>query len=142
VGMDPGMVAGLAEDWTLLALYARTAKPRAEVFEYHLWFRGHYPAGTSAIYHAKPYGRLIIFSLQFIAVHVRRTDFSEQCTPKQIATSSCFPPLSAYAKHMDDIKRAWVAKNGLNIHHILVMSGKRSTLMFSPRIMVKLTPSR
>ncbi|KAF5321847.1 hypothetical protein D9619_001469 [Psilocybe cf. subviscida] len=57
----------------------------------------------------------------FIALHIRHGDFSGQCS-KSGDDAKCFPPLSVYARHVDDIKSELAARLDMNISIVIVMS--------------------
>ncbi|KAF8994270.1 hypothetical protein BDQ17DRAFT_1251953, partial [Cyathus striatus] len=55
----------------------------------------------------------------FIAVHVRRGDFSTQCFD---TTGECLPPLSAYSEEVQVIQEQLREKQGLDVHEVLITS--------------------
>ncbi|KAF8966425.1 hypothetical protein BDZ97DRAFT_682823 [Flammula alnicola] len=63
---------------------------------------------------------------QFIAVHIRHGDFMGQCPLVNGTRTDCFPPLSVYGKHVDDIKKKWVTKSNLTVSNVIVMSDEQS----------------
>jgi len=62
----------------------------------------------------------------FIAVHVRRGDFSYFCSTDR--RPDCFPPLSVYKKHVDDIVAKIQSSHDIDPHalQVLVMSDEVS----------------
>jgi hypothetical protein len=62
--------------------------------------------------------------LKFIAVHVRRGDFAYFCSTD--SNPDCFPPLSVYKKHVDDIMVEIQSSHDIVPHalQVLIMSGK------------------
>jgi hypothetical protein len=66
---------------------------------------------------------MALFIIKFIAVHVRRGDFSYFCSTDH--NPGCFPSLSAYKKHVDDIVLEIQSSHDIAPHalQVLVMSG-------------------
>lgn len=66
---------------------------------------------------------LELMVLKFIAVHVRRGDFAYFCSTDN--NPSCFPPLSVYKKHVEDIMVEIQSSHDIDPHalQVLVMSG-------------------
>jgi len=62
----------------------------------------------------------------FIAVHIRRGDFAYQCSADR--NPECFPPLSVYKKHVDEIMVEIQASHDIEPHalQVLVMSDEVS----------------
>ncbi|KAF8973017.1 hypothetical protein BDZ97DRAFT_645861 [Flammula alnicola] len=67
---------------------------------------------------------------QFIALHIRRADFSGQCHSHE--GGSCFPPLSAYGRHVKDTKiiMELTIKRDLSVSNVIVMSEEASLLFW------------
>lgn len=63
-----------------------------------------------------------LLSNKFIAVHVRRGDFAYYCSAN--GRQDCFPPLSAYQKHVDDVVAEIKSSRDIDVLQVLVMSSK------------------
>ena len=65
-----------------------------------------------------------IINLKFIVVHVRRGDFAYRYSTDR-SNPDCFPPLSMYKKHVDDIVVEIQSSHDIDPHalQVLVMSG-------------------
>ena len=71
----------------------------------------------------QPFELIFLLINKFIAVHVRRGDFSYYCSTDR--RPDCFPPLSVYKKHVDDIVTKIESSHDIDPHalKVLVMSG-------------------
>ncbi|KAF7296422.1 hypothetical protein HMN09_01112600 [Mycena chlorophos] len=56
----------------------------------------------------------------FIALHVRRGDFKSLCDGAE--PEECFAPITAYHKHVSDMKARLLETKGVTIKHVLLMS--------------------
>lgn len=63
---------------------------------------------------------------QFIAVHVRRADFANLCTPGT-PLSECLPPISAYARRVKQVQDEVLLRKGIIIpdDRVIVTSDER-----------------
>ena len=78
---------------------------------------------------------VIVFLInKFIAVHIRRGDFAYHCSKDNDQT--CFPSVSVYKKHVDDIVVELESRHKINPQtlRVLVMSG--NCIYFRPRLLV------
>ncbi|KAF9527346.1 hypothetical protein CPB83DRAFT_836712 [Crepidotus variabilis] len=57
----------------------------------------------------------------FIAVHVRRGDFKQECGHRV-----CSPPLSVYGDQVDEVRRELQEKKGIEVQHVVLMSDETS----------------
>jgi hypothetical protein len=66
---------------------------------------------------------MVLLINKFVAVHVRRGDFTFFCSTDR--RPDCFPPLSVYKKHVDDIMTGIQLSHDIDPHalQVLVMSG-------------------
>lgn len=60
----------------------------------------------------------IYLFFQFIAVHVRRGDFSVYC-----GNGDCYPALSVYARQVEEVKQEIFKVRGVDIEHVVVTAG-------------------
>jgi hypothetical protein len=57
----------------------------------------------------------------WIAVHIRRTGFGNQCS-EDIALEDCFVPLDVYARHVEEVKRVLFDRDSVEVANAIVTS--------------------
>ncbi|KAF8142225.1 hypothetical protein K438DRAFT_1995281 [Mycena galopus ATCC 62051] len=74
------------------------------------------------IYICSPVGNSHLRPSQYIAVHVRRGDFTIWCNIAGVPHQNCFAPLSAYDRRVSEVRAQLVNDTGVNATRVIIAS--------------------
>ncbi|KAJ7282052.1 hypothetical protein C8J57DRAFT_1560529 [Mycena rebaudengoi] len=68
----------------------------------------------------------------YIAVHARRGDFEIWCNMAAMPVDLCFAPLSAYVKHVENVRAEVLEREGIRVAHVIITSDEQDEEWWKP----------